>query len=182
MEKQIVTPKRSLTTETEKLLNNQVGKEASSSSAYLSMASWCEKSGYANAADFLYRHSDEERMHMLKLFRYINDAGGHALQPEITSIQHEYKSLRDVFEQVLVHEISVTQSINDIVDHCFNIKDFATFQFLQWFVTEQREEETLARRALELFDIIGEGGVGLWTIDQELGKLENFVQEGTDQA
>ncbi|MCB1073845.1 MAG: ferritin, partial [Chlamydiia bacterium] len=71
MEKQIVTPKRSLTTETEKLLNNQVGKEASSSSAYLSMASWCEKSGFANAAEFLYRHSDEERMHMLKLFRYI---------------------------------------------------------------------------------------------------------------
>jgi len=178
MEKQIVTPKRSLTTETEKLLNNQVGKEASSSSAYLSMASWCEKSGYANAAEFLYRHSDEERMHMLKLFRYINDAGGHALQPEIKNIQHEYKSLRDVFEQVLEHEIRVTQSINEIVDHCFTIKDFATFQFLQWYVTEQREEETLARRALELFDIIGEDGVGLWTIDQELGKLESFVQEG----
>ena len=178
MEKQIVTPKRSLTTETEKLLNNQVGKEASSSSAYLSMASWCEKSGFANAAEFLYRHSDEERMHMLKLFRYINDAGGHALQPEIKNIQHEYKSLRDVLEQVLEHEIRVTQSINEIVDHCFTIKDFATFQFLQWYVTEQREEETLARRALELFDIIGEDGVGLWTIDQELGKLESFVQEG----
>ncbi|MCB0495176.1 MAG: ferritin [Cyclobacteriaceae bacterium] len=178
MEKQIVTPKRSLTTETEKLLNNQVGKEASSSSAYLSMASWCEKSGYANAAEFLYRHSDEERMHMLKLFRYINDAGGHALQPAIKDIRHEYKSLRDVFEQVLEHEIRVTESINNIVDHCFTIKDFATFQFLQWYVTEQREEETLARRALELFDIIGEDGVGLWTIDQELGKLESFVQDG----
>lgn len=178
MEKQIVTPKRSLTAQTEKLLNEQVGKEAASSSYYLSMASWCEKTGYANAAEFLYRHSDEERMHMLKLFHYINDAGGHALQPAITDLTHEFNNLREVFEQVLDHEISVTQSINEIVDHCFTIKDFATFQFLQWFVTEQREEETLARRALELFDIIGEDGVGLWTIDQELGKLENFVQEG----
>lgn len=180
MEKQIVTPKRSLTIKTEELLNNQVGKEASSSSAYLSMASWCEKTGYSNAADFLYRHSDEERLHMLKFFRYINDAGGHALQPKITDIKHEYKSLRDVFEQVLEHEISVTKSINEIVDHCFSIKDFTTFQFLQWFLTEQREEETLARRALELFDIIGEDGVGLWTIDQELGRLENFVQQSGD--
>ncbi|MCB0506193.1 MAG: ferritin, partial [Cyclobacteriaceae bacterium] len=83
---------------------------------------------------------------------------------------------------VLEHEIRVTQSINEIVDHCFTIKDFATFQFLQWYVTEQREEETLARRALELFDIIGEDGVGLWTIDQELGKLESFVQEGGEAS
>ena len=99
-----------------------------------------------------------------------------SLQADITDIQHDFKNLREVFELVLSHEISITQSINDIVDHCFSIKDFTTFQFLQWFVTEQREEETIARRALELFDIIGEGGVGLWTIDQELGKLESFVQ------
>ena len=72
---------------------------------------------------------------------------------------------------ILEHEIEVTKSINNIVDHCFNVKDFATFSFMQWYVTEQREEETVARRALEIFDIIGEEGVGLWTIDQEMGKL-----------
>ena len=80
-------------------------------------------------------------------------------------------SLREVFEHILDHEISVTTAINDIVDHCFKIKDFTTFHFLQWFVDEQREEETLARRAVELFDIIGEEGMGLWTIDLEIGKL-----------
>lgn len=176
MEKQTVTPNRSLTLETEKLLNAQVAKEDFSSAYYLSMASWCDKTGYANAAEFLYRHADEERQHMLKFFHYINEAGGHALQADLTGIQHNFKSLREVFELVLSHEITITQSINDIVDHCFAIKDFTTFQFLQWFVTEQREEETIARRALELFDIIGEDGVGLWTIDQELGKLESFVQ------
>ncbi len=176
MEKQLVTPTRSLTDKTEQLLNEQVAKEGATSAYYLSMASWCDKTGYANAASFLYRHSEEERQHMLKIFHYINEAGGHALHPEIANIQYHFKSLREVFELVLKSEISVTQSINKLVDHCFSIKDFTTFQFLQWYVTEQREEETIARRALELFDIIGEDGIGLWTIDQELGKLESFVQ------
>jgi len=175
MEKQIVTPHRSLTDATEKLLNEQIGLEGLSSAYYLAMASWCDKSGYATSAEFLYRHTDEERQHMLKLFHYVNDAGGHAIHPDITDIQHKFKSLREVFETILNHEIEVTKAINEIVDHCFKIKDFTTFHFLQWFVTEQREEETLARRAVELFDLIGEDGVGLWTIDMEIGKLEKFV-------
>ncbi len=183
MKNQIVTPSRSLTEETEHLLNKQIDLEGSSSAYYLSMASWCEMKGYSNSADFLYRHSEEERMHMLKLFHYINDAGGHALQPEVTNIRHQFSSLREVFQLILEHEIHVTRSINDIVDHCFTIKDFATFHFLQWYVTEQREEETLARRAVELFDIIGEEGMGLWTIDQEIGKIENFVNaKNADQG
>ena len=142
--KEIVTLQRSLLVDTEKLLNKQVEMEGTSSAYYLSMASWCQ---------------------------YINEAGGHAIQPEITGIRHNFNSLREIFELILEHEINVTRSINNIVDHAFSKKDFATFSFMQWYVTEQREEETMSRRALELFDIIGEEGVGLWTIDQELGKL-----------
>lgn len=182
MKQQLVTPKRSLTSETEELLNKQIMMEGKSSAAYLSMASWCETKGYTTSAEFLYTHSDEERMHMLKLIRYVNEAGGHALQPEIQGIKHTFNSLREVFDQVLKHELEVTKSINTIVDHCFLIKDFATFNFLQWYVTEQREEETLARRAVELFDLIGEEGVGLWMIDQEIGKLESFASKSTPQA
>lgn len=178
----LITTKRSLSEETEALLNKQILMEGKSSAYYLSMASWCEKSGYSTSAQFLYRHSEEERMHMLKLFHYINDAGGHALQPEITGIRHHFNSLREVFELILEHEIMVTKSINTLVDHCFTTKDFTTFSFLQWYVTEQREEETLARRAVELFDLIGEDGVGLWTIDQEIGKLEGNVSLGTAGA
>ncbi|MGF1636657.1 MAG: ferritin [Cyclobacteriaceae bacterium] len=170
--KELVTKNRSLLKETEKLLNKQIEMEGRSSAAYLSMASWCEMQGYLNSSAFLYEHAEEERMHMLKLFHYINDAGGYALQPEISNIKHEFKNLKEVFEDILMHEIAVTKSINNLVDHCFTNKDFATFNFLQWYVTEQREEETLARRALELFDIIGTEGIGLWTIDQEIGKLE----------
>lgn len=176
-QKEIVTLKRSLLVDTEKKLNKQIEMEGRSSAYYLSMASWCENRGYSHSAKFLYDHAEEERQHMLKLFRYINEAGGHAIQPEITGIRHNFNSLREVFELILEHEIEVTKSINYIVDHCFNVKDFATFSFLQWYVTEQREEETVARRALELFDIIGEEGIGLWTIDKELGNLHASIEE-----
>jgi ferritin len=169
--KEIVTLRRSLLEDTEHLLNQQVEMEGKSSAYYLSMASWCHMMGYENASKYLYTHADEERMHMMKIFLYINEAGGHAIQPEITGIRHNFNSLREVFELILEHEINVTKSINNIVDHAFSAKDFATFSFMQWYVTEQREEETMSRRALELFEIIGEAGIGLWTIDQELGKL-----------
>jgi ferritin len=175
MKKQTINVKRSITEETEKLLNQQIMMEGKSSAAYLSMASWCDKEGFSTSADFLYKHSEEERMHMLKLFGYINAAGGHALQPEISGIKQHFNSLREVFETVLNHELEVTKSINELVDHCFTNKDFATFNFLQWYVMEQREEETIARRAVELFELIGEEGIGLWTIDQEIGKLEAYA-------
>lgn len=172
---------RSISTETEAMLNKQIMMEAQASAHYLSMASWCDVQGYSNSAKFLYGHADEERMHMMKLFHYINDAGGHALQPEITGLKHSYDSLRQVFQMILEHELKVTQSINEIVEHCYNVKDFATLNFMQWYVSEQREEEMLSRRALELFDIIGEEGIGLWTIDQEIGKLEE-VETGETGA
>lgn len=175
MKKQTYTPSRSITVEIEAKLNTQIVMEGKSSAAYLSMASWCDTQGFEISAEFLYKHSEEERTHMLKLFRYVNAAGGHALQPEISGITHSFQTLREVFESVLYHEIEVTKSINDLVDQCLQIKDFATFNFLQWYVNEQREEETLARRAVEIFDIIGEEGVGLWMIDQEVGKLEAYA-------
>jgi ferritin len=173
---------RSITSETEALLNKQIMMEGQSSAHYLSMASWCDMKGYTHAAKFLYDHAEEERMHMLKLVHYVNDAGGHAIQPEIKDIKHNFKTLREVFEDVLGHEINVTKSINQIVDHCYTVKDFATMNFMQWYVAEQREEELLARRALELFDIIGEEGIGLWTIDQEIGKLEESIGGGETGA
>ena len=124
------------------------------------------------AAEFLYHHAEEEKEHMLKLFHYINDVGGHAMHPEITGIQHTFKSFRQVFELAFTHEIRVTQSIHQLVDHCLAVKDFSTFNFLQWFVAEQIEEEVVTRRAVELFDVIGEEGIGRYTIDKALKKLQ----------
>ncbi len=164
--------KCSLSQETEQLLNQQVGMEARSSAHYLAMASWCDTQGYKYAAEFLYHHAEEEKEHMLKLFHYINDVGGHAMHPEITGIQHTFKSFRQVFELAFTHEIRVTQSIHQLVDHCLAVKDFSTFNFLQWFVAEQIEEEVVTRRAVELFDVIGEEGIGRYTIDKALKKLQ----------
>ena len=90
----MVTTKRSLTLETEERLNQQILLEGKSSAYYLSMASWCDTKGNSKSSDFLYRHSEEERQHMLKLFGYVNDAGGHALQPEITGIPHDFNNLQ----------------------------------------------------------------------------------------
>ena len=164
--------KCALNKKSEQLLNQQVAMEENSSAGYLVMASWCDVKGYKHAAKFLYDQAEEERAHMLKLFHYINDVGGHALQSDITGIQHTFQSLREVFELTLAQEVKVSQAIHRLVDHCLTSKDFATFNFLQWFVAEQIEEETTARRILELFDIIGEAGVGLYMIDKEIGSLK----------
>ncbi|NLR91046.1 MULTISPECIES: ferritin [Flammeovirga] len=162
----------SLNSEVERMLNQQVQLEDQSSQYYLSFASWCEREGYVKAAEFLYEHAEEERQHMLKFFKYINAVGGHALAAEITAVPHEFDSLRQVFELVLEHEVKVTKAINEIVDCCFQSKDFSTFQFLQWFVAEQREEEETARTILDAFDLIGEDSPqGLWLIDQEIGRI-----------
>ena len=109
---------------------------------------------------------------MLKIFKYVNDVGGKALSPEISDIPHNFNSLRAVFEQALEQEITNTQSINRIVDLCYKAKDHTTVTFLQWFLKEQVEEEFIARRALELFDVIGEEGVGIYMIDRKIPDIK----------
>lgn len=164
--------KSALMPDIEDRLNAQVALEGISSAHYLAMASWSDHRGYKGAASFLYDHAEEEREHMLKLFRYINDVGGHAFHPSITDIQHDFSSLREIFEIVLAHEVKVSQAIHRLVEYCWAHKDVATFNFMQWYVTEQIEEEVTARKNLELFDVIGESGVGLHMIDKEIGAFE----------
>lgn len=109
---------------------------------------------------------------MLKFFRYVNDVGGKAVSPEVTDIPQNFNSLRAVFEQGLEQEIANTQSINRIADQCYKMKDYTTVHFLQWFLQEQIEEEFIFRRALELFDVIGEEGVGIYMIDKKIPDIK----------
>jgi ferritin len=162
----------SLSEEVQNILNEQIRIEAVASAKYLAMASWCDERGYENSANFFYHQSDEERKHMLKIFHYVADMGGKAASPEVAGINHEFASLREVFETALEQEIGVTHAINRIVDTCRKVKDFGTEQFIDWFVEEQREEEFVARRIIELFDVIGEEGQGLYFIDKEIPNVK----------
>ncbi|MES2588479.1 MAG: ferritin [Bacteroidota bacterium] len=152
----------------EKALNEQVVKESSSSQFYLAMASWSENNGLNGTAQFLYTHSDEERFHMLKLIKFINERGGKAIIPGITKPPVEFDNLEHVFELLLEHELAVTASINDLVDICLQEKDYTTHNFVQWYVSEQLEEEALARSILDKLKLIGGDKGGMYMFDRDL--------------
>lgn len=152
----------------EEALNQQIEKEASSSQFYLAMASWAENHGLNGTSKFLYSHSDEERFHMLKLIKFVNERGGTALIPGIKTPPTDFESLTNVFTLLLEHELMVTQSINSVVDVCLQEKDYTTHNFMQWYVSEQLEEEALARTILDKLKLIGGDKGGLYLFDRDL--------------
>jgi len=160
-----------LSTDIETVLNNQIKMEALNSSVYLAMASWCDRNGFDYSAGHFYKQAEDERQHMLRFFKYVSDMGGTAISPSVENIPQEFESFREVFETALELEVKTTQAINNIADRCFKEKDHVTLEFLNWFHKEQREEEYVARRCLELFDVIGEEGTGRWEIDKHIPEV-----------
>ncbi len=152
----------------EEALNDQILKESSSSQYYLAMASWAENQGLNGTAQFLFTQSDEERFHMLKLVKFINERGGKAVIPAIEQPPVEFNTLETVFESLLSHEIAVTESINNLVDICLQEKDYTTHNFVQWYVAEQLEEEAQARAILDKLRLIGDAKSGLYMFDRDL--------------
>jgi len=155
----------------EAALNEQVRIEAESSQIYLAMASWAEVKGLEGVAEFLYDASDEERMHMLKLVKYINERGGHAKVSKLAAPDVEFGSLKEMFELLLNHEIEVSKSINELVHISLQEKDYATHNFLQWYVAEQIEEEAQARTILDKINLIGNDKGGLYLFDNDIKQL-----------
>ena len=150
-------------------LNEQVKIEAQSSQVYLAMASWAEiQPGIDNITAFFYRHSEEERMHMMKLIHFINERGGFAVIPALEQPALTYPSINHAFNSLLKHEIMVSESINKLVDIALNEKDYATHNFLQWYVAEQIEEESLARTLNDKLEMIGEDKSGLYLFDRDI--------------
>ena len=152
----------------EEALNKQVTVEASSSQVYLAMASWAETLGFEGVATFMYAHSDEEREHMLK---FINERGGHAKVSQLDAPPAEFGSFKEMFESLFQHEVKVSKSINDLVDITLQEKDYATHNFLQWYVSEQIEEEALARNILDKIKLIGDDKGGLYLFDNDVKSL-----------
>ncbi|MDF1549132.1 MAG: ferritin [Bacteroidales bacterium] len=152
----------------EDALNKQIELEAYSSQLYLSMASWAEKNGFNGSSEFLYIHADEERGHMLKLFHYINDRDGHAIVPPLKQPPVSFESITAVFEEILSHERMISDSINDLVAICVDEKDFTTQNFLQWYVSEQIEEENLAKTNLDKLNMLGDAKANMYLFDKDM--------------
>ncbi|WP_411029650.1 ferritin [Spongiimicrobium sp. 3-5] len=155
----------------EKALNNQICIEAESSQVYLSMASWAEIKGLEGIAGFMYMHSDEERQHMLKLVKYVNERGGHALISELKAPKTDFGNFQSMFQELYDHEIFVSKSINELVHVTLEEKDYATHNFLQWYVAEQIEEEALARTILDKINLIGNDKGGLYLFDRDVMQI-----------
>lgn len=153
----------------EHICNRQVEREAFSSSLYLSMASWAETNGFSGIAEWLYSQSDEERVHMLKFIKYINERGGKAIISALEKPPVEFSGIEVIFNEVLKHEEFITASINEIVALTLEEKDFTTHSFLQWFVTEQIEEEASVRTIIDKVRLVGKNNI--YQFDRDIMSL-----------
>lgn len=152
-------------------LNEQIRIEAESSQVYLSMACWAETQGFEGVAQFMFAHSDEERMHMLKLVKFVNERGGHARISQLAAPPIDFGSFKEMFQTLFDHEVMVSKSINDLVHITLEERDYATHNFLQWYVAEQIEEEALARNILDKINLIGDDKGGLYLFDNDVKQL-----------
>lgn len=133
------------------------------------MASWAETNGYNGVAAWMYSQADEEKLHMLKFIKYINERGGKAVVPAFKKPSAEFKSVEDVFNEVLKHEEFITASINEIVGLTLEEKDFNTHNFLQWFIMEQVEEEASVRIIIDKIHLVGTNN--LYQFDKDILSL-----------
>jgi len=155
----------------EDALNNQIRIEAESSQIYLAMACWAEVKGLEGVAGFMYSQSNEERDHMLKLIKFVNERGGHAQISELKAPNVTFESFKEMFEMLFEHEVFVSKSINELVHISLQEKDYATHNFLQWYVSEQIEEEAVARNILDKINLIGNDKGGLYLFDRDIMQL-----------
>ena len=160
-----------LTPEMTKKLNEQLNLEFYSANLYLQMSAWCSDKGFEGAASFLKEHSQEEMQHMQRLFEYLSDTGSLPLLGSIAAPPVEFASLADVFQQTYEHEQLITRQINELAHAAMTAHDYSTFNFLQWYVAEQHEEEKLFKSVLDKLALVGTSGNALFFIDKDLKKM-----------
>lgn len=137
-------------------LNEQVGWEFFADKQYLAMAIYFEERGLSNLSKFFFAQADEERTHGLKIVKHIIEAGGKALIPAINAPKETFASAEEVAQLFVDQEHEVTQNFYKMADMALAEKDYMTFNFVQWFIEEQLEEELSANRLLQLVKISGE--------------------------
>ena len=149
-------------------LNKQIAMEEFASRSYLALALWADEAGFEGAAAFFYKQTEEERQHMQKFIRYVLDTGG---SPKVSNYGEELpkaKSFNNLFEIGLKHEKAVTKSIHKIYDMALKDKDYATVNFLNWFVEEQVEEEDQFQTILDKIRLLEEHGGSIYMLDRDL--------------
>ncbi|MGV8145889.1 MAG: ferritin [Alkaliphilus sp.] len=154
----------------EKELNKHVNAELYSAYLYLSMSAYFENINLPGAASWTRVQAEEEQFHGMKIFAYINERGGRTKLVAIESPPVEWDGILNVFEEILKHEQHVTSLIYNLMDIATEEKDYATTAFLQWFITEQVEEEASVTEMLNKLQLIGGKGHGLLMLDKELAQ------------
>ena len=159
-----------LSNKTIQMLNDQIAKEQYAAQYYLSMSAWFSAHDLEGIANYFRVQSKEELMHADKMFDYLNDVGAQIILSEIPKPPHEFSSEQEIFEKALEHEKLVTKSIFAIVKNANEEGDFATTAFLQWFITEQVEEESNASLLLSKIRMVKDNPSALYLFDQELAQ------------
>jgi ferritin len=150
-------------------INRQINSELSASYTYLAMSAYCEREKFTGAARWLRLQSQEEHMHAMKLFDFVlaRDCSVDLLAIERPA--RDFTSVADVFERALAQEQDVSRQIDALYETAFTEKSFATVAELQWFLTEQVEEEKSAREIVAKFKLVGNDPASLLDLDRELG-------------
>ena len=167
-----------LSAKMEQALNEQTNAELYSSYLYLSMASYFKKINLNGFARWMEVQALEELTHAMKFFDYIGERGDQAVMKPISGPPTTWDSPLAAFEEVFKHEQKVTSLINNLVNMAIEERDHATNNFLQWFVSEQIEEETSADDVVQKLRLVQDGG-GLFMLDQELGRRVFTLPPGT---
>jgi ferritin len=168
-----------------KALNDQMTREALASQTYLSYATWADDQGYDGIANFLYRHAHEERNHMMKFLEYVQERGARCHITAIPAPDGDPTSVNDCFEKVFQQEVGNTEAIYNLVNLSLEQKDWATWNFLQYFVKEQVEEETMAMNMLNKIKIAGGANAKakdsvLYSLDRDLGTTPDDAKLAQD--
>jgi ferritin len=161
-----MTPSKGL----QKAMNDQVRREFESAYVYLSMAAWMEDQTLPGFAAWLRQQAREEAGHAMKIYDHLIDRGCRVELQPLAGPPTEFKTPLDVFDQVKKHEEKVTRSINDLYGLALDDRDYASQVFLEWFISEQVEEEKNSSQVLESVRRVGDNQAALVMLDRELGQ------------
>jgi ferritin len=163
----------------EAAINDQIAKEFFASHLYLSMAAWFEEQNLTGFANWMRMQTEEERGHAMRLFNYLIEAGGRVRLKAIEAPAVDFTSPVQVMKESLKHEQKVTASIRKLYELADKEKDYGTQLQLQWFITEQQEEEKNVSDVIARLEMAGDNKVALMFIDRELGSRQ---PEGENEA